>query len=156
MWHFAAFHTSCDAFEKDGRKGFLFTFGDEGVPPNLNSDQLRRIYGDREETVATNSQLIEILTNRYHVFHLRIQQGSSYSQYQDKDWQSLLGERSLPVPDYTKLSEIIVSTMQIVGGVDRDSVIKSWDDNTAKSVSTALANVSTAVTEKKDSGIILL
>ena len=71
-WHFAAYHTSCDAFEKDGRKGFLFTMGDENVPPDLTPSQLKKVYGRDQEVVATNKDLLEALASKYHVFHLII------------------------------------------------------------------------------------
>ncbi|MGD0331615.1 MAG: hypothetical protein ABSB40_14415, partial [Nitrososphaeria archaeon] len=36
-WYFAAMHTSIDCFEKRGKKGYLFTVGDECVPPVLHA-----------------------------------------------------------------------------------------------------------------------
>lgn len=128
-WHFANFHTSCDAFEKDNRKGFIFTFGDEPAPPSLTADELYRIYDRKDEVVASNEQLLQMLASKYHVFHLMIEQGShmQHSAQQTIDsWQALLGQRAIPVADYNKLAEVIVSIMQVTNGADKKAVVDSW------------------------------
>ncbi len=144
-WHFAQYHTSCDAFEKDDRMGYIFTFGDEPAPPDLTQTQLNKVYSPRQEQVATNRQLLELLSDKYHVFHLMIEQGShmSYARQNVIDsWLPLLGQNAIPVSDYTKLGEIIVSTMQITSGVDKDTVAKSWSGDTSLVVANATRNLS--------------
>lgn len=148
IWHLAAFHTSCDAFEKDNRKGFIFTFGDELVPPDLNAERLKRIYGREDETVATNAQLLALLAHKYHVFHLMIA-GGSYMRGNANgvrdSWQNLLGQNAIEVPvgEHKRLSEIIVSTMQIVAGDDADVVAKSWSGDTSLVVAQATGHLKT-------------
>jgi len=157
-WHFAAYHTSADAFEKDNRKGFIFTFGDERCPPDLTAEDLIRVYGNRQEPVATNKELLENLANKYHVFHMIIEEGQAmrYDGKNVKDsWQSVLGQRAIPVSDYKKLPEIIVSTMQIVAGEDTASVIKSWASDTAVVVSNAVRNL-TGLVANSTSGLVRL
>jgi hypothetical protein len=158
-WHLAAYHTDCDAW-KDGRKGFIFTFGDETPPPDFDSHWLKKIYGRENEPVATNAQLLEELHDKYHVFHLIIQQGShmggdfhtvpkhlTHAGEQCLQlWQELLGQHALLINDYHKLGEIIVSTMQIVAGTDKDKVIKSWSGDTA----VAVLNATRGLVGKKD------
>jgi hypothetical protein len=144
-WHFAAYHTSCDAFEKDGRKGFLFTMGDEMVPPDLTDNQLLQIYGRTQEPAATNKQLLEALSSKYHVFHLMIEQGSHMQFSGDAvraAWTNLLGQRAIPVSDYKKISEIVISTMQVVAGVDKATVVKSWSGDTSIAVHRAIDGLS--------------
>jgi len=45
-WYFAAHHTSIDSFEKRGKKGFLFTIGDEPSLRNLPANVITEIMGD--------------------------------------------------------------------------------------------------------------
>lgn len=146
-WHFAQFHTSCDAFEKDNRKGFLFTFGDEEVPPSLTEHDLKKLYGREQEVVATNEQLLDMLDSKYHVFHLMIEQGSHMRYSKDRvvnSWTNLLGQRAVPVSDYKKLAEVIISIMQITNGIDKDDVVKSWSGGTAVAVAHATRSLSAA------------
>ena len=144
LWHMAAFHTSCDAFEKDGRKGFLFTFGDEEVPSDLNATRLKKIYKRDDEIVASNTQLLELLEEKYHVFHIIIEQGN-HMRYHPKEvikqWQELLGQNALMCSDYKKLSEIIVSAMQVMAGNDAADVAKSWSGDTSLVVAKAVGNL---------------
>lgn len=154
VWHMAAFHTSCDAFEKDGRKGFIFTFGDEEVPEPLTANRLKRIYHREDEPVADNRQLLELLSNKYHVFHLIIEQGSHVRGHGLPKilgpWQDLLGQNVIPVSDYKKLSEIIVSTMQIVAGEDKDAVAGSWGGDTSLVVANATRGLTKRAQDKKN------
>ena len=45
-WYFAAQHTQIDCFEKRGRKGYLFTVGDEEPPEELLARHAKAIFGD--------------------------------------------------------------------------------------------------------------
>lgn len=143
-WHLAAFHTSTDAFEKDGRKGFLFTVGDEGVPPDFTAAQLRQVFGHGDEPVFSNKDLLARVSEMYHVFHLIIEEGG-YMQHSGKQvvdgWRNLLDERALLISDYTKLAEVIVSTMQVVAGDNKAAVINSWTGNTGLVVQRAIGDL---------------
>ncbi|HWE64749.1 MAG TPA: hypothetical protein VHB98_23790, partial [Chloroflexota bacterium] len=46
-WYFAAMHTAIDCFEKRGKKGYLFTVGDEESPLGLTGAQIERVIGDQ-------------------------------------------------------------------------------------------------------------
>lgn len=140
-WHFANYHTSCDAFEKDNRKGYLFTIGDELLPPDLTNTQLGKVYGREQEPVISNSQLLDSLHSKYEVFHLMIEEGSYMKQERSAvidGWTNLLGQRAIPVSDYKNLSEIIISTIQITEGVAKKDVISSWKGDTSLVVSKAV------------------
>ena len=41
--YFAAMHTKIDSFIKRGKKGYLFTIGDEPVPGDLTKEQIEII-----------------------------------------------------------------------------------------------------------------
>lgn len=155
-WHFAQFHTSCDAFEKDNRKGFLFTIGDEPAPPSLTEARLERMYRRGDEIVATNEQLLQMLASKYHIFHLIIEQGS-HVRHMGIDsvletWHPLLGERAIRVSDYTKLAEIAVSIMQVTNGADKAAVTKSWSSGTDLVVSHAIGNLTSALATTSNPG----
>jgi hypothetical protein len=154
-WHFANFHTSADCFEKDGRKGFLFTMGDELPPADLTDANLLQVYGRQQEPAATNKQLLEALSSKYHVFHLMIEEGSGMrfdSARTVAAWKELMGQRAIPVSDYTKLPEIIISIIQSVNGVNKDAVAKSWSGDTSLAVTKALSGIDGALTVTGSTG----
>jgi hypothetical protein len=129
-WYFAAMHTSIDCLEKRGKKGYLFTLGDEWVPPALTKAQIKQFIGDDVERDYSPAELLAMVQRMYHVFHLVVEEGS----YQDRplaSWKASLGERALLLSDHTKLAEVIVSTMQVNEGADVNTVADSWDGSTA-------------------------
>lgn len=146
-WYFMAMHTSIDCFEKRGKKGYLFTVGDECVPKILTAEQIEKYLGYKPEKDFTAEELYNMVSRTYHVFHLMVEQGSYMSSSKDKvidSWSKILGQNAIPLSDYTKMSEVIVSTIQAMEGMNKDEIVKSWskDDGTALVVSKALDSLS--------------
>ena len=147
-WYFAARHTKIDSFEKHGRKGFLFTIGDEPNHGKLTVDQVKRIFGDDIEADLTAEEILTEVTRQYEVFHLVVKEGERRYNSVTK-WTKLLSERAMEVTDYTKIPEIIESTLEILGGADASTVASQWDGNTAIVVQNAVKGLS-AVDSSKD------
>lgn len=157
-WYFAANHTSTDAFEKHGKKGFLFTMGDDSYPKTLNSRELMDIFDDKLEGTSdlTMNEVLSQVCRKYEVFHLCLKQGSNMAcqwfggdtdeERVINEWTDLLGERAIPVSDYTKIPQIIVSILERMAGKSVDEIAESWDGSTAVVVREALQGL----TEKKD------
>lgn len=143
-WYFAAMHTSIDSFEKRGEKGYLFTVGDENAPDPLTNVQLKAVFGGDETTSAAahlqNAELLQAVEKMYHVFHVIVEEGSCARRNLEQvteGWRALLGQRVLSLSDHTKLSEVIVSAIQITEGADGTKVAKSWKGDTALVVANA-------------------
>lgn len=140
-WYFAANHTSIDCFEKRGKKGYLFTVGDEFPAHDLTKDQIERVLGVKIQQAMSNEELLTMVSRMYHVFHVIVEEGSCFQRSGSKvteAWQKVLGQNVLNLSDHTKLSEVIVSAIQVVEGSSRDTVVKSWSGDTALVVSKAL------------------
>ncbi len=75
-WYFAALHTRIDCFEKRGRKGYLFTIGDEEPSPGLSAQAIARVIGDRVQRKLNARQLLEMVSRMYQVFHVIVEEGS--------------------------------------------------------------------------------
>jgi hypothetical protein len=156
-WYFAAMHTSTDAFEKRGEKGVLFTYGDEGVPPELTREQIRRVFGTDAERGYTPRELLAMARRTWDVYHLVIMQGNyarSCPQVLD-EWRALLGQHAIPVDDYTRLGEIIVSILEVRRGRDKDAVASSWSGDTSVAVRSALRGL-TISEAGADAGLVTL
>lgn len=148
-WYFAANHTSTDNFEKRGKKGFLFTMGDDSYPKSISKHEIQYIFGeDIEKSDIPVEELLSQVCRKWEVFHLCLKEGSNMSGYWADDpneivgaWTNLLGERAIPVSDYTKIPHIIVSILEAMAGKSLDEIADSWDGSTAVVVREALAGL---------------
>lgn len=140
-WYFAARHTKIDSFDKHNRKGFIFTIGDESNHNVLTKEQIKEIFGDDVESDLTAEELLTEATRQYEVFHLIVKDGERrYGSV--TSWNKLLNERAMEVTDYTKISEIVEATMEILNGRDVDTVSKQWDGTTNMVVKNAVRGLS--------------
>ncbi len=143
-WYFAKFKTKTDSFSKRGKKGFLFTIGDEKVTPVLRKSDIERFVGDSQAKDFTSAELYDLVYPEWEVFHIILKQGSYASRDFDnvkKSWDSVIGQRTIPLDDYTALGETIVSLMEVSSGRSVRDVSESWDGSKGVSVGNALANV---------------
>ncbi|MBK8185154.1 MAG: VWA domain-containing protein [Candidatus Competibacteraceae bacterium] len=146
-WYFAAMHTAIDCFEKRGKKGYLFTVGDEEPPLDLPANAIARFLGDRPQRDFDSWELLALVSRLYHVFHIIVEQGSHARAYPHEvraRWTDLLGQRVIGLSDHTRLAEVIVSAIEVSEGRDQDQVIKSWSKQTALVVSRAVGGLDSA------------
>jgi len=143
-WYFAAQHTQIDCFEKRGKKGYLFTVGDEEPPEELLASHARDIFGDSLQRDLSVNELLTMVSRMYHVFHVVVEEGN-YARGNlprvMKKWTALLGQRVLRLKDYRRLAEVVVSAMEVNEGRDRETVAKSWSGDTSAVVAHALGTL---------------
>lgn len=140
-WYFAAFKTATDAFEKRGKKGFLFTIGDEETPKELNPKGIKQVFGDVVPEPFANEFLLRQASEKYYIYHIIVEQGSHYRACPkdvNNSWRKLLNQHVLNLSDHTKLAEVIVSVLALHAGEAKESVISSWDGSTSMVVANAL------------------
>lgn len=130
-WYFAANHTKTDQYEKRGKKGYIFTFGDDGYPAVLTAREIREIFGDEIRGDISTEQVLRQVQKKYEVYHFCMGQGGSYRESDFDKWQKLLGERALRITDYTRIPEVIVSLLEMNNGKTKEEVLKTWDKSTA-------------------------
>ncbi len=143
-WYMAAMHTKIDCFEKRGQKGFLFTVGDEEPTPMLYKRDIKRVLGIGPETDLSAEQLLNMVSRMYHVFHVIVEQGSYARSNMDvvmSKWRALLGQNAIRLSNYEKLSEVIVSAIEVVSGKSPDAVISSWNGDTSLVVARAVGEM---------------
>lgn len=133
-WYFAAFHTVHDSLEKRGKRGYLFTVGDEEAPHALTKAQIKRFIGDDMESELSTRDLLQLAQRSYDVFHIVIEEGSHAKQHLPwvmSSWAELLGQHVIPLSDHRKLAETIVSAIEVVEGNDAEATAGSWGGSTA-------------------------
>jgi hypothetical protein len=142
--YFAAMRTDCDAI-RDGRKGFLFTAGDEEPQLILRKSSVKRFFGDDIERDLTAEELIALVSRGWEYFHLMVTEGSYMHSCPDRvtrAWTDLIGQRALPLTDHTRMAEVIISAAEVASGRDRDTVAKSWSGSTSLVVRNAINGLS--------------
>jgi hypothetical protein len=152
---FAAMHTKIDCFEKRGKKGYIFTMGDERPTPILRKRNMER-HGLAIQGDLKLQDLLTLASRQWEIFHVVVEQGSNGRDPGVlSEWQEYLGQRVLRLSDHTKIAEVIVSAIQVNEGTDREAVVKSWDGSTSVVVKNAL-NTLTASKGKTSSGVVTL
>lgn len=143
-YYFAAYHTSHDSFEKRGKKGYIFTIGDEPAPSYTDMNGVAKFIGDGLEKDIPFQDILTQASKTYHCYHIMIAQGFFAQRNKDyvvNSWRKLLNERAIWLEDIDALSETIVSTIQINEGHNKSDVISSWDGSTAVAVANAVKDL---------------
>lgn len=131
-WHFAAFNTSTDAWNKRKAKGYLFTIGDE-MPPTepLSTSDIKKVYGNIAGDLPsglTTKELLKAVQERYQVFHIVAEQGSYARQRLQKvrsAWKDLMGPNAIFMKDCKDFTEIVLATLRISNLENMNEVIKT-------------------------------
>lgn len=155
VWYFASRHTSIDCFEKRGKKGFLFTIGDEMTHPILEKERIQEIFGDGCQADLNSADLLAEAQRTYEVFHIQINHGYGSNHRLEEHWKDLLGERFLILDGHDAVCELIATTIAAFNGADVADVVKGFTPAIANSVTTALAKVTTDV-QKPGEGLVQL
>lgn len=138
-WYFAAKHTQIDSYAKRGKKGFIFTIGDDGPTPFIPKEQIKRIFGDTVEADLKGEEVLNMVLREWEVYHITLAEGGTGDQGVQKQWENILGERAIMLKDHKKVGEVIVSILQVMNGVAVDDVVNSWDGTTKLVIADTLA-----------------
>lgn len=151
-WYFVANHTRIDSFEKRGKKGFLFTIGDELPTPYLRGCDIERVMGYKPQFDKISAlELYTMASKQYDVFHIVVEQGNGcQSMGADKvveAWREVIGQNVIRLSDYTKMAQVIVSTLQLMSGdIAAEEIVSSWDGSTGIVVLKAIKDLSSVKT----------
>lgn len=122
-WYFAANYTYLESFEKQNRRGFLFTFGDEPAPyQTVSKGDLKTIFGAGDYEDTTPEASLKAAQAKYQVFHVVVERGGS-SRSTRQSWVNMLGANAIFLKDTSVLTEVVLATMAIANGADIEAVI---------------------------------
>jgi hypothetical protein len=128
-WYFAAKHTIHDSLIKRGKRGYLFTVGDEPIGPGLKRSQLAQFLDDGAERDYSSAELLEEAQRMYDVYHIVIKEGQYARTNLSgvlKTWAPLLGQHVIQLGDHTRLAETIVTTIEVAEGRDASASVAGW------------------------------
>jgi hypothetical protein len=151
-YYFAAFKTSHDAFEKRGKKGYIFSYGDEGPNEKVLRTQVKKVIGDTMQADMTFAEVLEVAQKYYYCYHILIEEGSHIKHHGldvvKRQWIPLFGQNVIALSDHKALAETIISIIEINEGVSSVAdVVSSWTGDTSLVVSKAVSGLS-----KSDTG----
>ena len=110
---FAGLKTQHDAMLRRGRKGFLFTVGDEPVLDGVTQDQMWRVFGLDTRRGVSAKEAVRLASASYEVFHIIINGGYAARSMPRvrQSWDAILPGRVRVLNDPTGLADIIVDTI---------------------------------------------
>lgn len=119
--YFMARHTAIDCYERRGRKGYLFTIGDEKPYAQVRRQQVAHLIGDQVRQEIPVEQIIAEVQQRYEYFHI-IPTHTTHGRSPEVQarWRTLLGERVLLLEDEAAVCETIALAIGLCEGVIRD------------------------------------
>jgi hypothetical protein len=143
---FAATKVSADAIEKRGRKGYLFTIGDEPIHDGMTKSEIERVLGITVEADLSALDIVRMVQRDWEVFHIAlVNEGYcnwGHSRYRVlESWRKILPERTIQLEDVNALAETVVSLIQVTEGANAGDVAASWSGSTALTVANALKGV---------------
>ncbi len=119
--YFLAEHVATDAWDKRGKRGYLFIIGDELNKPRLAARHIRAVIGDHVRRDVSVESIYRELAERWHVYYILPNQSSYYRDPEIADhWRGLLGQNFLKLDDPGAVCELIALTIGL--GEDRVDV----------------------------------
>ncbi|WP_280446662.1 hypothetical protein [Nocardia brasiliensis] len=143
--YFMATHIVTDAWEKRGKKGYLFLIGDELNKPKLASRHIRSVIGDSVRRDISVESIYRELAERWHVYYILPNQSNYYDDPEIAEhWRGLLGQHFMKLDEPAAVCELIALTIGVAENrVDVDAGLADLRDigsaTEAASVGKALA-----------------
>jgi hypothetical protein len=119
--YFMARHTAIDCHERRGRKGYLFTIGDEKPYAQVRRQHVAQWIGDHLRQDIPVEKIVAEVQARYEYFHI-IPTHTTHGRSAEVQarWQALLGERVLLLEDAAAVCETIALAIGLCEGVISD------------------------------------
>ena len=150
-WLFAALQTATDSFDKRGKKGYLFTVGDEpvhgvegsgrGQAYGVTKDQAARFLGLKIERDLTADECLAMARRKYNVMHIVISNAGARGYHHDPikaTFGKIMPDDLYWLEAVDALPELIVSLIEVAEGRDKAAVAASWSGSTSVAVANAL------------------
>lgn len=115
--YFIARHTVTDAWQRRGRKGYLFLIGDELNKPRLRARHIEKVIGDQADSDLRTDSIYRAVQERWETFFILPRQTSYYDDREvNAHWRDLLGERFLKLEDPAAVADLIALTIGMTEG----------------------------------------
>lgn len=129
--YYFAHRTSCDAWEKRGKKGYLFIIGDELPYKKASREELRALVRSDAQGDVSLESIISACLEKWHIFYVLPRGSANFSSKEVfKTWGDLIGPQNvLLLEDVNGICELIGQTVGLVEGtLDPDSMAADMKD----------------------------
>lgn len=121
--YFMARHAEMDCFEKRGKKGYLFIFGDEMPKDHVSADQVKRLIGDDIPADIPLKDIIEEVRTKFNLYYIM----PGHTTYSDNAGMNsrlkdLFGESFVKMDNPEDVCETLVTMIASSEGVDVKSI----------------------------------
>ena len=142
-WYFAAYHTAHDHYDKRGKKGFLFTIGDDACHDELRISEIRNVFADNVPYSVSNAELLAEAGKRYHVIHIHIERNRDADEEIWAGWQRMLPGRCTVIheKDIDCLAELICAIISVLSGKAVNETLKGMDQERAEKIARSMATI---------------
>lgn len=133
-WHFAAYATKTDCWEKRHSQGYLFTIGDEMFPTHCDTNYMKKVLKDNYPQDFSIEKSLKDAMEKYQVFHIIIGEGNYAKHCGERvltDWSAKIGKRALFLDNHEHISDLIISVIAITEGADPKEVVESLQNKSA-------------------------
>lgn len=114
--YFMARHTYLETFEKDEKKGYLFTMGDERPYEVVDKGHILKHTGDAVEKDIPLKDIVDEVHKRFHWFHFVIRSGYPY-EHSMPIWEKYtLKNHTIPLENPETVAETIAMTIALNEG----------------------------------------
>lgn len=142
--YFAANRVVSDSILRRGKKGYLFTIGDEPCHLKQTKAELQRVFGGSIPRDFTAEELAQNALKSFEVFHVVLVNEGHCKGYRREvlnNWNKVLPQRVIQLERLEMLAETIVSTIQVVEGANKATVAQSWGEGNALVIANAIKDV---------------
>jgi hypothetical protein len=130
-WYYMGRAAELDSLDKRGKKGYLFTIGDE-VALDVTMDEVKKFIGDQfadlETLQLSPMQALRYAHKKFNVFHIIINNYAAEAQGSVKFYTDLLGKNAIVLQDEENVAETIATIIGInEGTIDLDEGLDNLD-----------------------------
>lgn len=128
--YFFAHRTSCDAFEKRGKKGYLFLVGDEMTYSVVTKRELQELIGVSAQDDIPFEDVMAAVKEKWEVFFIIPNMTNHYGDPKlENFWKKHLGQHVIKLEDPNAICETIGLTVGLFEGtVSPDAMTKDLKD----------------------------
>jgi len=143
-WYFLGRYGVTDAWEKRGKKGYIFTIGDE-TTSGITREMVQKYIDPNTdlEGSLTPQQVVDLVSEKWEIFHIIIDNYAAKGQQSLKHYTKLLGENAIALEDPAAVAEVIATTIGVAEGtIDLDEGLDNLNEispGSAGAVGKALA-----------------
>lgn len=98
VWQFADHHTDCDWINIRGKKGVIISIGDDAVHKSISSEEIKRLFGKKLQSVTT-SGLLSNIQLCWDVYHITLNDYNGKDKIVQRQWNDLLGDHHIVTED---------------------------------------------------------